>query len=919
MAAPTVVLQQLASAQTTIGTSAGSTATRAFASVTVAAGDRIAIETRTEDGAYHFTAAAKTAGTATVTTLGRVRSTGTASATCSNELFLGTVTAGGTLTITLTLTNVTGAAQNQPRNGATLMVATGAAATNHFISHTARQMSIMTADNNSWVGTFTTDWTAAASNGASFTPAGMGQVIDVRATDGVDQQASAGLNSSVFCAHWTDTGSRATTTFGLSSPSAGTYNTIAVEFTASNGGGTAFDSGSFDSVFDTGTNISHVPTGAISSSVFQGSSASQAYTSSAFSPPAGSLVVVVAQATQSFNNAWNTPTITDSLGSHLTWTRLDTQADVSFSGANSTVSVFYALCPTAQTGMTVTVTQSVSGSGQTVTFSSIDPLVFTGYDTVPAISLSKGISSATTLSVTATPTSVAGSFLVLCANNAAAASGASTAGSGCYMAAETHVGTSFAVLWYGSSAGPIRTTAAQILAMTGATPRWQYLAIEIAGKSLGQTASVAMAGSSSMSVAGRQDISPAVALAGSSTMSVAGRKDVSASVAMVGSGALAVAARQDVSSAVVMAGAGTMSTAGTVAPSIAMAGSSSMTVTATVSRSLAVAMAGAGTMATAGRLDQSAAVGFAGAGALSVTSTVQRVAAVLMAGAGSVIVSGRQDVSAGVTMGGAGVLSVQAAQSVLAGVLLAGSGAMGVTGRKDVPSIVTLAGAGALTVTVQGQQQASVTMAGAGALAVTTTVDRVASVLMAGGSALAIAARVDHAAAIAFAGAGAMAAGATVQRIAVVSFGGAGTMAVAPGGQFTATVSMVGSGTLGAGAALSHLLGVSMIGASAMAVTAAVTHAAGVGLDGGSTMTIAGTGALLAAIVMAGLGTMGAEPSLGTAVALDLRLTVAEDRLRLEIADARLLAEVAEARMTGWVAEPRLGMDVEDERLVMRA
>jgi hypothetical protein len=234
--APTVVLQQLASANTAIGTGAGATVTRAFTSVTVAVGDRICVEGRTEDGDFHYTGVAKTAGTATlVATPTRDRTTGVASTSCGNDLFTCVVNGAGTLTLTCTITHGGVIGSAVVRNGATLLVATGAAATNSFLSTTARQITITPASTNSFIATFTADWSAAASNGASFVPAGQGQVIDVRATDGVDQQASAGSSSSVFAAHWTDTAGAGSTAYGLNSPSAGTYTTTAVEFTGTGG------------------------------------------------------------------------------------------------------------------------------------------------------------------------------------------------------------------------------------------------------------------------------------------------------------------------------------------------------------------------------------------------------------------------------------------------------------------------------------------------------------------------------------------------------------------------------------------------------------------------------------------------------------------------------------------------------------
>lgn len=226
MAAPTLVLQQLASALTSFTGSGTFTATRAFTQVTVAAGDQLAINIRTEDGWYHGTSVAN-AGTATVSAWTRVRTSGAVQTSCGNDLFTASVTAGGTLTPTVTMTSTNGVAT--ARTGGTLVVATGATASASAVG-TVRQLSYLTTSPASAVFTFTADWTAPASNGATFTPSTFGQVIDIRATDGVDQQTTAGANSSIFAAHWTDTGTAATTTFGLATPSAGTYTTTLLEF-----------------------------------------------------------------------------------------------------------------------------------------------------------------------------------------------------------------------------------------------------------------------------------------------------------------------------------------------------------------------------------------------------------------------------------------------------------------------------------------------------------------------------------------------------------------------------------------------------------------------------------------------------------------------------------------------------------------
>lgn len=241
MAAPTVVIQQLASS-TALSVPSNGTATRAFTQVTVAAGDIIAIQGRTEDGSVHYESVALTAGTATIgTAFTRVQTTGASGSKCGNDLIVGVVGNAGTATFTCTMRSTTGTFS--PRQGATLMIATGAGGYGSFLSATARQLSITPASANSYIATFTTDWSAAASSGATFVPTGQGLVIDVRATDGVDQQASAGANSSVFNAHWGDTAGAGATTYGLSTPSAGAYNLTAVEFTAGAGGPTPYPFG----------------------------------------------------------------------------------------------------------------------------------------------------------------------------------------------------------------------------------------------------------------------------------------------------------------------------------------------------------------------------------------------------------------------------------------------------------------------------------------------------------------------------------------------------------------------------------------------------------------------------------------------------------------------------------------------------
>lgn len=125
-------------------------------------------------------------------------------------------------------------------------------------------------------------------------------------------------------------------------------------------------------------------------------------TSAAFSPGAGTVLVVKVNALESFFSAWTVPTITDSLVGHLTWTLAGTQAD-----ATTTVGaswVFWAPCPSAQTNMTVTIGAGV-GAGQYVALMHIEIEIVTGASaTNPIINVTKGIHSGSPLSISITPT-----------------------------------------------------------------------------------------------------------------------------------------------------------------------------------------------------------------------------------------------------------------------------------------------------------------------------------------------------------------------------------------------------------------------------------------------------------------------------------------------------------------------------------
>lgn len=251
-------------------------------------------------------------------------------------------------------------------------------------------------------------------------------------------------------------------------------------------------------------------------------SASQA--SAAFSPPAGSVIVVTMTALPSAVNDWSaTPAaITDSLGTHLAWTLAADQYDNADPTTYSErIAVFWAHCPAAQTGMTVTVTTGVSSSSQYVFGISVNVDVWTGADTAAAVGAVTAGQAASTaaLSVDITP-QAAGSALMLFAGPSFDSTANPSAGAGCYGYRPGSAAVYYLGEWAGTSAGPSLTagTTAQALGMTWTSAStWQYVAYEVRAA---PGAAAALSGAAALSAAGR--VTAGAALSGQGALSAAG-------------------------------------------------------------------------------------------------------------------------------------------------------------------------------------------------------------------------------------------------------------------------------------------------------------------------------------------------------------------------------------------------------------
>jgi hypothetical protein len=200
-----------------------------------------------------------------------------------------------------------------------------------------------------------------------------------------------------------------------------------------------------------------------------------------FSPPSDSVLVVVIEASESYNETWNIPTVTDSLGSPLTWSIAASQADSTSSfGA---VWVAWAACPTAQTNMTVSVGLGV-GAGQYISTAVVAPIVVTGaYATAPIANINQGISATQAASFAMSPI-YSGSALFMVTTRMTGTATIDTAGTGLHAQVAVAAGAAaYDVAFLGTAGTFTASTASTPITLalntadTGNT--WQWIAFEV--------------------------------------------------------------------------------------------------------------------------------------------------------------------------------------------------------------------------------------------------------------------------------------------------------------------------------------------------------------------------------------------------------------------------------------------------------
>jgi hypothetical protein len=247
------------------------------------------------------------------------------------------------------------------------------------------------------------------------------------------------------------------------------------------------------------------------------------------------------------------------------------------------------------------------------------------------------------------------------------------------------------------------------------------IALEIKKASAGQTATVALAQTSTLAVTPLVTKPATVALAQTSTLAVTPLVTHPAAVAMASSSSLAVTPLVTHPYAVTLAQTSTLGvTADTTgALAIPMVQTSSLAVAGSQAIPAAVALAQSSALSVTGlKVITAGAVALTSVSTLSVTPSVSVRATVAMVSSSTLTVTGLGAIPATVGMAQTSTLAVGALVTRYAAVAMASSSTLAVTGRQTIPATVGMAQTSVLLVTVLGQQTATVALAQTSGLSV---------------------------------------------------------------------------------------------------------------------------------------------------------------------------------------------------------
>lgn len=434
-------------------------------------------------------------------------------------------------------------------------------------------------------------------------------------------------------------------------------------------------------------------------------------TTASFTPPANSLVVVwLRYNTGNGETGVSDPTITDSLGAHLTYTLLAHNRRADINNANSAVAVWSAVVPTSQ-AMTITATEF--SAGLTVACALKVQVWTDSSGSAPgtgAVVKGATVSAITSLAAQFTATAT-GSRGIIGWSDWDTNAGTVTAGTGCTLtggdAANPFTVAYACVLRSANDGTAAATTTINLNTPSTANARWITVEVVPAVTSAAGTASITGAGTvaagarqaATAATTGTGTVSAAVRITSGATPTGVGTAaalvQVGTGSSVVGSGAATATVTQRATASVTGAGAASAATGIQAAASTTGAGA----ITATVTQTAGASTTGSGSAAGSAGGQVAGTATVTGSGTAAALTTTRAPAST--SGAGTVSAAGSVSTAATASVTGTGTTSAVA--GVQAGVTTLGAGLVSATGGVAIHGTASVVGAGHVTATTSSR------------------------------------------------------------------------------------------------------------------------------------------------------------------------------------------------------------------------
>jgi hypothetical protein len=338
--------------------------------------------------------------------------------------------------------------------------------------------------------------------------------------------------------------------------------------------------------------------------------------------------------------------------------------------------------------------------------------------------------------------------------------------------------------------------------------------------------------------------SPFDAAAFSSTdfATAGGGSAFSGSVGLTGSGSLSFGTTPATGGMLGLTGSGSLSFVSVPrqASAVALSGSGSLSFGTAPSTSGAVTLSGSGQLTTSGQVVVVGTLPLSGSGALTFATTPRQASAVALSGSGALSFGATPSTSTSVALAGSGSLTFGASPATGGSVALSGSGSLTMTGRPAQAATLPLTGSGSLTFGTSPAATGAVTLAGSGQLNLSTGSAGSATLNLDGSGQLTTAGTPGLSRTLSLSGAGNLSLGGTPATSRTLALNGSGQLTTGGTPQVGSTVPLAGDGLLSFAAKAAAQAAVTLAGTGLLEVGGRPAAQSVLALSGGGALTLAG-------------------------------------------------------------------------------